>query len=133
MKKHIDVVGAVIVRDGLILCAQRGLAGKLPGMWEFPGGKVEEGETSEGALVREISEELGCTIKVNELINTASHEYDFGIVELTTFYCELVSGVPSLSEHQAILWLRPDELATVEWAPADLPAVAEIQSPTRNS
>lgn len=127
MKKRIEVVGAVIVRDGLILCARRGPAAKLPGMWEFPGGKTEAGESGSEALVREISEELSCSIEVNEFINTAEYEYDFGIVVLSTFYCSLVAGEPQLSEHDGMVWLRPDELQQLEWAPADLPAVAAIR------
>jgi 8-oxo-dGTP diphosphatase len=127
LKKRIEVVGAVIVRDGLILCAQRGSEAKLPGMWEFPGGKIEPGESATEALVREITEELSCNIEVHEFINTAEYEYEFGIVVLSTYYCSLISGEPELSEHDGMVWLRPDELQQLEWAPADLPAVAAIQ------
>ncbi|MGZ0211999.1 MAG: (deoxy)nucleoside triphosphate pyrophosphohydrolase, partial [Actinomycetales bacterium] len=87
MKKQINVVGAVVIREGLILCAQRGPHGALPGMWEFPGGKIEADETPRDALAREIAEELECEVAVGELITTTAHEYDFGIVMLTTFYC----------------------------------------------
>jgi len=127
LKKQIEVVGAVIVKDGLILCAQRGSTAKLPGMWEFPGGKIEPGESATEALVREINEELSCTIEVDEFINKAEFEYDFGVVILSTYYCSLLSGEPILSEHQNMAWLRSDELLTLDWAPADLPAVAAIQ------
>lgn len=128
LKKRIEVVGAVIVKDGLILCTQRGAAGKLPGMWEFPGGKVELGESSAEALVREVEEELVCTIKVKDFINTVEHEYDFGIVVLSTFYCDLIAGTPSLTEHQDLVWLPAHELSALKWAPADLPAVSAIQN-----
>lgn len=127
MKKQINVVGAVIVRDGLILCAQRGPDGSLPGMWEFPGGKIEPGETPGDALTREIAEELECEVSVGELITTTSHEYDFGVVELTTFYCELRSETPVLTEHAAVSWLPPTELGSLDWAPADIPAVELIE------
>lgn len=127
VKKQINVVGAVIRRNGTILCAQRGLTGSLPGMWEFPGGKIEEGETPPEALEREIVEELNCEVSVGELITTTAHEYDFGIVNLTTFYCELVSGTPVLSEHESVKWLSPSDLHTLRWAPADIPAVELIQ------
>lgn len=128
MKKQINVVGAVIERGGLILCAQRGYAGSLPGLWEFPGGKIEPGETPGMALEREILEELHCRVIVGDLITTTSHEYDFGVVNLTTFYCELVDGDPKLTEHEAVLWLEPANLHTLDWAPADVPAVALIET-----
>lgn len=127
MKKEINVVGAVIRRDGVILCAQRGAAGSLPGMWEFPGGKIEPGETPREALEREIIEELQCRVSVGELVTSTVHEYDFGIVTLTTFICELVEGVPVLSEHDAVVWLPPSELKSLEWAPADVPAVELLE------
>jgi 8-oxo-dGTP diphosphatase len=127
VKKQINVVGAVIVREGLILCAQRGPGGALPGLWEFPGGKIEVGETAHDALAREITEELECEVEVGELITTTSHEYDFGLVALTTFYCELLSGIPVLTEHAEVVWLSPAELSSLEWAPADIPAVELIQ------
>ena len=127
MKKQINVVGAVIMRDGLILCAQRGPDGALPGMWEFPGGKIEAGETPHDALAREITEELECVVAVGELITTTSHEYDFGIVVLTTFYCELLSGSPVLTEHAEVVWLPSAELGSLDWAPADIPAVELIE------
>jgi len=126
VKKQINVVGAVIVREGLILCAQRGPDGALPGMWEFPGGKIEAGETPHDALAREITEELECEVAVGELITTTSCEYDFGIVALTTFYCELLSGTPVLTEHAEVLWLAAAELSSLEWAPADAPAVGLV-------
>ena len=126
MKKHITVVGAVIVRDGLIYCARRGLTGALPGMWEFPGGKVEKDESFEEALVREIDEELSCEISVREPLETTTHEYDFAVVTLATFLCELVAGEPRSNEHAEEQWLPVGELDTLEWAPADIPAVQKL-------
>jgi 8-oxo-dGTP diphosphatase len=126
--KQIHVVGAVIVREGLILCAQRGQEGSLPGLWEFPGGKVEPGESQQTALAREIAEELGCTVVVGEKVTTTSHDYEFGQVWLTTFYCRLADGEPSPSEHAALRWMGPDELLALEWAPADVPALHLIRS-----
>ncbi len=128
MARQIRVVGAVIVNDRRILCAQRGVDGSLPGLWEFPGGKIEPGETPADALVREIAEELDCIVEVGDAVTTTTHEYDFGVVTLTTFYCTLASGTPRASEHAALEWLLPSELTTVPWAPADIPAVDLIQA-----
>jgi 8-oxo-dGTP diphosphatase len=127
VKKQINVVGAVISRDGLILCAQRSLAGSLPGMWEFPGGKIEAGESAQGALEREISEELNCRVEVGEMVASTTHEYEFGVVTLTTFHCDLIEGEPELTEHEAAVWLRHGELRSLQWAPADIPAVEILE------
>ncbi len=128
LRKNIFVVGAVIVRDGLVLCAQRGLEGSLPGLWEFPGGKIESGESKPEALRREISEELGCGVSVGHEITTTVHEYEFGIVHLTTFYCQIEEGAPSLSEHSEMRWLKPSDLDSLDWAPADIPTIDIISS-----
>ena len=126
MGRTIEVVGAVIVRDNRVYCVQRGPGGSLPGMWEFPGGKVEPGENEVAALAREIREELLCDVMVGEKITATAHEYDFGTVRLTTFYCDLIAGEPSLTEHAAELWLQPKRLTDLTWAPADIPAVEVI-------
>lgn len=127
MKKHIHVVGAVIIENNKILCAQRGASKTLAYMWEFPGGKIEEGETPQSALKREINEEMLCTIEIGELIETTVHEYDFAFIHLTTFYCYLLEGTPTLTEHIAIQWLPAHQLMSLDWAPADIPAVKKIQ------
>lgn len=126
--KSIDVVGAVIESDGEILCTQRGGADRLAGLWEFPGGKVESGESPQQALAREIAEELGCEIEVGESVTTTRHTYDFAVVALTTFWCALTSGDPVLSEHAEMRWLPPRDLLSLEWAPADLPAVEIVRT-----
>ncbi|WP_341800399.1 (deoxy)nucleoside triphosphate pyrophosphohydrolase [Microbacterium ulmi] len=124
-------MGAVIVSDERVLAAKRGSSGSLPNMWEFPGGKVEDGESPQEALAREISEELLVDIRVGEEILTTIHDYEFGVVTLTTYYCKLRCGTPQRTEHAALRWLTPDELSSVEWAPADVPAVERVRSDLR--
>ncbi|GAB3692815.1 (deoxy)nucleoside triphosphate pyrophosphohydrolase [Corynebacterium nasicanis] len=126
MSQHIDVVGAVIVRNGHVFAVQRGPGKALPGMWEFPGGKIEEEESPQNALIRELQEELLCDVAVGDFITTTAHEYSFGTVVLSTYFCQLVAGEPRLTEHAALRWLRPEELGTLDWAPADIPAVEII-------
>lgn len=127
MKRVIEVVGAVILIDGKVLCVQRGPDGSLPGMWEFPGGEIERGEAPQDALEREIVEELQCRVSVGDEVTFTAHEYDFDVVNLQTFFCELTAGSPQLVEHSQLLWSDPRDLGSLEWAPADLPAVAAIQ------
>lgn len=122
----IEVVGAVVLHDGRILCTQRGPGGKLPGLWEFPGGKVEGGESPPEALVREIREELGCLLTVGDRITATRHAYPFATIFLTTYWCALTSGRPALSVHSDLTWLRPHELPQLAWAPADVPTVELI-------
>ena len=122
-KKVINVVGAAIERDGLIFCAQRPEGKSLGGFWEFPGGKLENGETPEEALIREIKEEFDSEIEIISFLNEASYEYDFGIVTMKTYLSKLVSGELKLLEHQDSKWLPIEELSELEWAPVDIPAV----------
>lgn len=127
MKKEIKVVGAILEKNGRILCCQRGPGRALENYWEFPGGKIQAGETKVQALQRELEEEL----KIEVTIEPASfefcrHEYDFGFVNLTTFICHLEAGQPQLTEHLQVKWLLPDELKTLDWAPADVPTAQKL-------
>lgn len=126
LKKRINVVGAVLTRGQTILAAQRSPSMSLPGMWEFPGGKIEPGELPKQALVRELDEELLCSAEIGEHIQTTEHEYDFGIVILTTYYCSLTGDEPRLTEHSEIRWVPVAELDQLNWAPADIPAVEQV-------
>ncbi len=123
LNKIIHVVAAAIEKDGVIFCAQRPENKSLGGLWEFPGGKLEPGETPEEALVREIQEELNSTIEILSYINEASYDYDFGTVIMKTYHAKLISGNLELLEHQNSTWLAPQDLKTLDWAPVDRPAV----------
>lgn len=124
--KQIHVVGAVMIHDGAVLAAQRSHTMSLPKLWEFPGGKIEEGESPQDALVREVREELTCHVSIGERLETTTHEYDFGVVTLTTFYAVIVDGDPRPTEHAELRWIPIGDLRSVVWAPADLPAVYRL-------
>ena len=122
-KKIIHVVAAAIEKDGKRFCAQRPEGKSLGGFWEFPGGKLEAGESPEQALIREIQEELNSEIEIISFVNEASYDYDFGTVVMKTFHAKLLSGKLELLEHQNSTWLAPHELKSLNWAPVDRPAV----------
>lgn len=127
MKKEIHVVGAIIIKNGKVLCCQRGPERSLANLWEFPGGKIEKNETKVQALRRELIEELRIQVSIQEeAFEFCRYEYDFGFVNLTTFICRLDEGEPQLTEHIQVKWLLPSELETVEWAPADIPTVEKL-------
>jgi mutator protein MutT len=121
-----EVVAAVIERDGTILCAQRKPGGALPLLWEFPGGKIEAGETRLEALEREISEELGVAIRAGSFLMTVRHRYEEFFITMHLYRARIVAGEPCLNEHAALRWLRPYELRGLDWAPADIPAVDRL-------
>ncbi|EHJ00344.1 NUDIX hydrolase [Clostridium sp. DL-VIII] len=127
MKKTINVVAAIIRNENEeILCALRSPIMKSPNLWEFPGGKIENNETPKEAIEREIFEELNCKVRYINIHNENKHEYDDFIVNLITTNCELVNGYPKANEHAALLWLKPESLLSLKWAPADIPAVLEL-------
>ncbi|KMY55283.1 DNA mismatch repair protein MutT [Bacillus sp. FJAT-27231] len=129
MKKTIQVVAAVCINEqGDVLCALRSPDMSLPNLWEFAGGKVEKGETPEESLVREIQEELGCTVKVHELMEDICHEYPNIIVNLLTYRTTIVEGTPKANEHAEIKWVPLQELRSLEWAPADIPTIDKLLS-----
>ena len=124
--KHIEVVAAVIKKDGKIFTTQRGY-GEFEGMWEFPGGKIEAGEDAKDALVREIQEELGVLVKVNDLICTTEYDYPTFHLTMLCFWCDIIEGEIELREHKSARWLTKESLNDVEWLPADLEVIEKIK------
>ena len=123
--KHIEVVAAVIIRDNKVFATQRGY-GEFKDWWEFPGGKMEAGESPVEALKREIREELNATIKVGELIQTVEWDYPSFHLTMHCFWCELACEALHLNEHEAAAWLSADNLGSVKWLPADRDILVEI-------
>lgn len=124
--KQIEVVAAVLVRQGKFLATQRGY-GEFRGYWEFPGGKIEAGESREEALQREIREELETDICVGEHLITVDYDYPSFHLTMHCFLCSLLSGDLVLKEHENALWLSLDELGSVAWLPADEAVVRILQ------
>lgn len=124
--KTIEVVAAIIKKDDKIFATQRGY-GDFKDGWEFPGGKMEPGETAEQALVREIKEELEADIKVGNLITTVEYDYPNFHLTMHCFLCELLSNEITLVEHEAARWLTKDQLDEVDWLPADIEVVEKIR------
>ncbi|MBO9128397.1 (deoxy)nucleoside triphosphate pyrophosphohydrolase [Bacillus sp. 165] len=124
MKKRVKVVGAVAFNErGEILCALRSSTMSHPNLWEFPGGKIEEGELPQESLVREIKEELDCTVNVYELIEDTIYEYENVIVNLLTYKTKITEGKPKAREHAELKWVPLQDLHSLEWAPADISTV----------
>ena len=123
--KQIEVVAAVIRRGNEIFATQRGY-GEFKDWWEFPGGKMEAGESPVEALKREIREELNATIKVGELIQTVEWDYPSFHLTMHCFWCELACEALHLNEHEAAAWLSADNLGSVKWLPADRDILVEI-------
>lgn len=122
----LPVVCALIERDGRVLVARRPAHKHLGGLWEFPGGKIEPGETAADALHREIREELGCTLVLDRTLGTFTHAYPQVTIAMTAITATLApaSPEPTPHEHSELRWVLPTELNTLELAPADLPVVA---------
>ena len=124
--KTVRVVAAVIRKDDKIFATQRGY-GEFKDGWEFPGGKIEERETPEQALAREIKEELDTEIQVGKLIDTIEYDYPKFHLSMDCFWCEIMQGGLELKEHEAARWLSKEELYSVDWLPADVGVVERVE------
>ena len=124
--KTIKVVAAIIIDNGKVFATQRGY-GEFKDGWEFPGGKIEEGETAREAIVREIREELDTEIQVEELLDTVEYDYPKFLLSMDCFICTVKSGDLVLKEHEAAKWLTKETLGSVEWLPADEGLIEKIR------
>ena len=125
MKKRIDVIAAIIVKNGKIFVARRKAGVHLAGFWEFPGGKLELGETPQQCLARELKEEFTITARIGVFVGESIHDYGTKIVRLMAYQVEHQAGDFELIDHDEMCWLSLDELNSVEWAPADIPLVKQ--------
>ena len=125
--KVIEVVAAVIYKDGAYFTTQRGY-GEFEGMWEFPGGKIEPGESRDVALKREIQEELGVDIAIENLLCTTEYDYPSFHLTMHCYLCSIASGEIELREHKSALWLTSDRLEDVAWLPADKEVIDKLKS-----
>ena len=122
----IRVVAAIIIKNGEVFATQRGY-GDFKGGWEFPGGKIDAGETPEEALIREIKEELDTEVEVIELLDTVEYDYPNFHLSMDCFICSIKSGDLVLKEHEAAQWLTKETLDSVNWLPADLGLIDKIR------
>ena len=124
--KHIEVVAGIIKDGDKIFATQRGY-GDFKDGWEFPGGKMEPGETCEQALARELKEELAIDVNVGEFLCTVDYDYPTFHLTMHCFYCSVVGGELTLLEHEAAKWLKMTELHSVDWLPADVEVVSALE------
>ena len=124
--KTVRVVAGIIIEDGKVFATQRGY-GEFKDGWEFPGGKIEQGETPEEAVVREIMEELDTEVEVKELFDTVEYDYPKLHLSMDCFICKIKKGDLVLKEHEAAKWLTKETLHTVDWLPADYGLVEKLR------
>ena len=125
-RKNIEVVAAIIIQDGRLFATQRGY-GEWKDWWEFPGGKIEPGESPKDALKREIREELATEIEVGNLLTTVEYDYPKFHLTMHCYLCDIIRGQLSLLEHEDARWLTKDELDGVKWLPADVEVIKALR------
>jgi 8-oxo-dGTP diphosphatase len=125
-RRRILVVAALIERDGRVLMSRRRPDQSLPNCWEFPGGKVEPGESPEAALAREIEEELGCTVQVGGIYEVVFHPYEAFDLYMLVYRCAIVAGTPEARQVAAVDWVLPGVIPTLELPPADYPLARRL-------
>jgi 8-oxo-dGTP diphosphatase len=122
------VTAAILFRDGRLLLAKRPAHSSLPGVWELPGGKVEQDEAPEACLAREMQEEFDVGVEVGELFASNTHAYDHGVFEILAYPIEIIAGELEAREHEAFDWFLPSEVEQLDVAPADIPIVRALLS-----
>lgn len=122
----IKVTAAILEKNGRILAARRKTGKHMAGFWEFPGGKIEKDETPRQCLQRELKEELGIDCSIGDYFDQSTHAYDDKTVQLLCYFVSQVAGEIVFRDHDKIVWLRPSELESVKWAPADIPLVLKL-------
>ena len=122
-----EVTAAIIIHDHQVLIAQRGPGQNLAGKWEFPGGKIEAGESPEACLVREIKEELDIEIEVVDFFAESRYRYEAGEIRLLAFTAKWIDGALKAKEHSQICWIKPGQLTNFDYAPADVPFVDRLK------
>ena len=122
----IEVVAGVIYKDDKFLIAQRNLKKAQGGLWEFPGGKIEEGETNHQTLSRELREELDINVEIGDFFYQVEHDYPDFHLSMAVFECNLISKEMKMNVHKGIKWLKPEEMMTLDWAAADIPVAEKV-------
>jgi 8-oxo-dGTP diphosphatase len=127
MNREKLVTAAIIQKDGRILLARRSRGEKCAGLWEFPGGKVENGETPEASLARELFEELGVVAQIGERVAESSHQYEHGSFRVIAYLVDKISGEPRPNVHDRLEWVNVDDMDGYQLLPADIPILASLQ------
>ena len=129
-QQHVHVACGIIEQEGLVLAAQRSATMLLPLKWEFPGGKIETGESPEECLVREMREELGIGVAIGKALSPATHHYHNITVTLYPYTCRVADGTITMYEHHALQWIEPERMGELDWAAADIPVISEYLAGT---